>query len=221
MIFAAGFGTRMRPLTDSTPKPLIQVGGQSLLDHTVGLIKDAGLTPSVVNAHYLSDQIEAHFENDPHTRVITEQVILDTGGGLKNAATWLSGDVVITTNADNIWAQGNPFITIAHHWTPDAPACLLCAHKDQVHGRDGPGDFELHHDGRLTRGGDFVFLGVQIIDKRLVTAVPQDVFSLNVVWDDLIKQGKLFGAVFDGVWCDVGRPENIELAAQILDQGRV
>jgi len=217
MIFAAGFGTRMRPLTDTLPKPLIQIGDTTLLDHTMGLATAAGLDVPIVNAHYLSDQISAHLSEHAETAVIHENPILDTGGGLKNAASRLSGDFAITTNSDNIWNGPNPFTTALSAWQPSMPACLLCAKTENTVGRIGPGDFSIDGDGKLTRGGDYVFLGVQIIDKTLVTAIPDEVFSMNRVWDVLIAQGSLFGAVYDGTWCDVGKPENIPLAQRVLN----
>lgn len=221
MIFAAGFGTRMRPLTDHQPKPLIQIGNTTLLDHTIDLAYAANFRVPVVNAHYLSDQIHAHLVHHKDTRVVQENTILDTGGGLKNAAHLLNGEFVITSNSDNIWNGPNPFSTLVSAWKAEFPACLLCTKTTNTVGRSGPGDFDIDNDGKLTRGGDYVFLGVQIINKTLVTRIPDTVFSMNAAWDALIEQGKLFGAVYDGVWCDVGRPENIALAQRVLSGAHV
>mgnify|MGYP002620909319 CR=1 FL=1 len=191
MVFAAGFGTRMQPLTNHTPKPLIQIGKTCLLDHTLDLAKQAGLTKCVVNAHYLAEQIKDHLAGTT-AHVVVEDEILDTGGGLKNAAPLLDGDMVITSNSDNIWNGENPFSKLLCASQVIGETALLVAHKDNVTGRSGPGDFELHDDGTLTRHGDYVFLGIQQIALHHVLAEHQSVFSMNVVWDKLIEQGKLF-----------------------------
>lgn len=213
MIFAAGFGTRMRPLTDKVPKPLVRIGDTTLLDHTLGLARLAKLGNIVVNAHYLSDQIESHLAGtDCH--VISESEILDTGGGLKNAAHKFTGEYVITSNSDNIWRGENPFQVLCQNARSETT--LLVAQKDAVLGRNGPGDFDLSSKGHLTRGGDYVFLGVQIIELGPIISFNENIFSLNVIWDQLIAENRLFGVPYDGTWCDVGRPENIEMAKDLL-----
>lgn len=221
MVFAAGFGTRMRPLTNTTPKPLLPVGQTCLLDHTIDLAQNAGVSRLVVNAHYLATQIENHLQDQRDVHVIVEDPILDTGGGLKNAAGHFDGPFVFTSNSDNIWAGQNPFSLLATQWKPHQRGLLLCAPVKKVIGRDGPGDFDIDPAGRVTRGGDFVFLGVQIISKEVVIQVPETVFSLNTVWDQLMLDGNLYGQIYDGLWCDVGRPENIQLAESLLKESRV
>ncbi len=215
MIFAAGFGTRMRPLTDTMPKPMIPVAGRPLLDHTLDLIDAAAAGPVVINAHYLADHIAKHLANTPHVIQI-EDPILETGGGLKRAAADLAAPTCFTLNSDAIWAGPNPLNVLEQNWSDDMGALLLLQHVDQVAGRAPPGDFHMDPSGKLRRGGDWVFLGAQITTLAPVTARPETVFSLNVVWDDLIEQGRVFGAAYDGGWCDVGRPENIAKAEQMM-----
>lgn len=216
MIFAAGFGARMRPLTQNRPKPLLPIGDTCLLDHTLDLARAAGMGRMVVNAHYLADQVEDHLADQPEISVIVEDTILDTGGGFKNALPQFEDTFIVTSNSDNIWAGANPFTTLLDGWTADMGARLVCAHMDQVRGRKGAGDFNIDANGMITRGGDFVYLGVQVIDRNLVSAIDQSIFSMNLVWDALIARNALHAVLYDGIWCDVGRPENIALAETLL-----
>ena len=216
MIFAAGLGTRMRPLTDHTPKPLIKVAGRVLLDHALDLTCQAGITTTIVNAHYLADQIVTHLAGRD-VQVSVEPTLLDTGGGLKAAAAQIDAPFVTTLNSDAIWRGPNPITQLWAQHRGHMGALLLLAPVHRLHGRDGGGDFGMGADGRLTRGGDLLYLGAQIIAMEQVTKRPEDVFSLNLCWDDLAQVGGLYGCIYDGDWCDVGRPENIAMAEALLD----
>ncbi|MGR3433433.1 MAG: nucleotidyltransferase family protein [Shimia sp.] len=212
MIFAAGFGTRMRPLTDDRPKPLIEVAGRPLLDHALAPARAAGCAPIVVNAHYLADQIVTFLAGSEIEVQVEAPTLLDTGGGLKAALPRLRGDAVATMNADAVWAGPNPFDVLEAAWRPGMGALLACVPPGDALGRTGGGDFALGPDGRLRRGGAWVYTGAQIVETAPVAAVPDDVFSLNRVWDALAAEGRLFGVAYPGRWCDLGRPENIALA---------
>lgn len=217
MLFAAGFGTRMAPLTDTRPKPLIEVGGQTLLDHTLGLAQ--GIAPSrlIVNTHYLADQIIGHLHGKKISISLEQSLILDTGGGLRAALPLLDGDHVITSNTDAIWRGPNPFEALLEAWNPQQmDALLLCLPLSEAVGRDAPGDFSLGKGGLLSRGGDHVFTGVQIVRTALVADHPETVFSLNAVWDEAISKGRAFGVHYTGTWCDVGQPSGIALAETLL-----
>lgn len=214
MIFAAGFGTRMGVLTKDMPKPLIKVAGRPLIDHTLDLTQH--LSPVVVNTHYLGNQISDHLSGSG-VKISHEDAILETGGGLKNALSLLGEGPVCTMNSDAIWVGGNPFDVLASHWQPDMGALLLMKHVDNTHGRSAPGDFAMDKMGRLTRSGDYVYLGAQIIQTESVANFPDTAFSLNVIWDELIEKGRVYGCVYDGQWCDVGRPENITAAESMLE----
>ena len=215
MIFAAGFGNRMRPLTADLPKPLVLVAGQSLLDRTLALAHVAGISKVIVNTHYLAHKIHNHLQDQP-VKIIHEPEILDTGGGLKNARPLFRGAKAFTSNGDAIWSGPNPFSTLALHWQDKCDALLLCAPISQIHGRLAPGDFAVSNDGKITRGGDWVYLGVQIIRLGALNEITEKVFSLNVIWDLLMKRGTLYAAHYSGQWCDIGTPENIALGAAIL-----
>ena len=215
MIFAAGFGKRMRPLTADLPKPLVVVAGQSLLDRTLALAHVAGISKVIVNTHYLAHKIHNHLQDQP-VKIIHEPEILDTGGGLKNARPLFRGAKAFTSNGDAIWSGPNPFSTLALHWQDKCDALLLCAPISQIHGRLAPGDFAVSNDGKITRGGDWVYLGVQIIRLGALNEITEKVFSLNVIWDLLMKRGTLYAAHYSGQWCDIGTPENIALGAAVL-----
>ena len=217
MLFAAGFGTRMQPLTDETPKPLIEVAGQTLLDRTLDLALEGGIKKIAVNTHYLGSAIEKHLK-DSSVDIFHEQNILDTGGGLKNASSAFNGSTVFTSNSDAIWSGENPFLFLAKHWEDDCDALLLCAQISNIHGREKPGDFDLSENGTINRAGNLVYLGIQIIRLSLVDEVSESVFSLNLIWDTLIERNRLKVATYSGQWCDVGRPENIVFGKQLLER---
>ena len=215
MIFAAGFGKRMAPLTDTTPKPLIAVGGTTLLDHTLGLAQRAGYGHIVINTHYRHAQIAAHLAGRAGVSTTHEPQILETGGGLAAAAGQFTSPTVTTSNSDAVWAGPNPF-DCPLDLPVDCDAMLLCAHVSQVLGRTGPGDFSIDANGHITRGGNYVYLGIQHIRLAPVTAHPETAFSLNVIWDKLIQIGRIRAQLYTGQWCDVGRPENIATANRLL-----
>ncbi|MBV7395258.1 nucleotidyltransferase family protein [Mameliella sediminis] len=216
MLFAAGFGTRMGALTATRPKPLIEVAGKPLLDHALDLT--AGLRTRVVNAHYLADQIAQHLAGSD-VQVSTEQPdILDTGGGLRHALPLLGTHSVYTLNTDAIWNGPNGLDLLSRAWDPDRmDALLLCVPLDRAIGRKGSGDFSLAPDGQLTRNGDLVYTGAQIIKTEGLNAIPDKVFSLNRLWNEQAAAGRLFGLTYPGQWCDVGHPEGISLAERMLN----
>ena len=217
MLFAAGFGTRMRPLTDSRPKPLISVAGHPLLQHAYDIAKAATNGSVIVNAHYLADQVISYVSDKNVVVSLEESRILDTGGGLKAALPLISGNVVATLNTDAVWTGANPLQTLFGGWDSHAmDALLLCIPQDRTLGRTGAGDFSMSPEGRMSRGGDLVYTGAQIIRTDILHNWPEDVFSLNAVWNDLMNQGRLSGVVHRGGWCDVGHPGGIEQAEAML-----
>ncbi len=217
MIFAAGFGTRMRPLTDTMPKPLIQVAGRRLIDHAVAPAIEAKLSPIIVNAHYRADQINDAFSGTDITVIDEQPEVLETGGGLKNAAPHFSENSVATMNSDAVWRGPNPFEPLLAEWDPDRmDALLLCVPMERALGRDGRSDFALRDDGQLIRGDGWVYTGAQIINMDRVQNHPERIFSLNEVWNTAAKDGRLFGVEYSGTWCDVGQPSSIALAEGML-----
>ncbi len=221
MLFAAGFGTRMGALTADRPKPLIPVAGKALIDHA--LEQAAGAGRVVVNLHYRGDQIRAHLAGRPEIAFSAEtDTILETGGGLKRALPLLAADPVFTMNSDAVWTGPRAMGQLAAAWdAPRMDALLLLVPRDRAVGHRGKGDFAIDDAGRLTRGADLVYTGAQIIRTRPFADWPGQVFSINPVWDAMAAQGRLFGLVHRGGWCDVGRPESIALAEAMLGQAGV
>lgn len=218
MFFAAGFGTRMGALTKDTPKPLIPVAGRPLLDHALELADNYGPLRKYVNAHYLADQITAHVDPSAAKVIVEHPQVLDTGGGLKNALPLLGNAPVFTSNTDAVWSGPNPLTLLKQAWRPDdMDALLLCVPLENAIGRQGGGDFALDDNDRLIRKGDMVYTGVQIIKTDGLLDISDDVFSLNVLWNRMLENGRLFGARYPGKWCDVGHPDGITLAETMLD----
>lgn len=217
LFFAAGFGTRMRPLTDTRPKPLVPLGGRPMIDHALGLAEAAGIERKVANAHYLADQVAAYLE-PKGVRISHEHGrILDTGGGLRAARPLLGAGPVFTMNTDAIWQGPNPLSLLRAAWRPEEmDALLMLIPPAQAVGHAGTGDFHRDAQGRLRRGPGAIYGGAQIIKPELTEEVTEPAFSLNRVWDRLIGDGRLHGISYPGRWCDIGTPEGLRRAEAVL-----
>ncbi|MDP3961750.1 MAG: nucleotidyltransferase family protein [Pseudorhodobacter sp.] len=226
MLFAAGFGTRMGALTATCPKPLLKVGGRALIDHALALADQAGVSRKVVNLHYLPDQLAAHLAPRRDVALAWERAeILETGGGLRAAVPLLGPGPVFTLNSDAVWTGANPLARLRATWDEARmDALLLLAPTERALGHTGRGDFVLDATGRISRADGalgLVYLGAQIIRPDRLAAIPSRVFSLNLLWDRLIAEGRAFGVVHHGGWCDVGHPESIALAEALLARDHV
>lgn len=217
MIFAAGKGTRMAPLTDVTPKPLIPIAGRSLLDRGIDLARGAGIKRIVVNTHHLGHLIRDHLSASGIAVSDEADLLLETGGGLRKALPLLGPGPVLTLNPDVIWTGPNPLSALLKAWRDDMDALLMLVPLSRTHGRQGGGDFNLDPLGRLLRQGDLVYGGAQIIRPDRLAEIAEDVFSLNRLWDLMIADGRAYGIVHGGEWCDVGRPDSIPLAEGLLN----
>lgn len=218
MLFAAGFGTRMGALTADRPKPLVPVAGRPLIDHALALADAAGLGRIAVNLHYRGDRIARHLAARRDIALSWERgPILDTGGGLRAALPLLPPGPVVTLNTDAVWTGPNPLAALAAAWDgATMDALLLLLPGAAATGHAGPGDFTLHPDGRLTRGGPYVYLGAGVMNPAALEGVPGPAFSLNRAWDRLIAAGRCHGLIHTGGWCDVGHPGGIALAEAML-----
>lgn len=217
MLFAAGFGTRMGALTAHQPKPLIPVAKRALIDHALDLTE--GLVDKVVvNLHYRGEQLRQHLAHRSNITFSDEQErILETGGGLRKALPLLGDGPVFTLNSDAVWTGQNPLKQLSAAWQPaKMQALLLLGTPNTIRGRKGAGDFGLHADGRIFRGGPLTYLGAQIICPEGLSQIPEDMFSLNRLWDQQIAEGCAFGVIHNGLWCDVGHPEGITIAEDML-----
>lgn len=227
MILAAGLGTRMRPLSEGKPKPLIQVMGKALIDHAIDRLKAAGVTLIVVNVHYKAEMLKAHLakRKDVEIRISEENDnLLDTGGGIAKALPYFEGQPFFTHNSDSMWVEGmgSALNRMKARWKPqDMDALMLLASAVTAIGYEGRGDFEMDPWGRLTRRGEqklapFVWTGVQIVHPRLFDGAPAGKFSINPLWDKAMARGRLHGMRLDGVWIHVGAPEGFHDAEAFL-----
>lgn len=230
MVMAAGLGKRMRPLTATRPKPLIEVAGRPLIDHVFDRLRAAGVHRTVVNVHYLADLLEAHLAQAEGIEVIVSDeraLLMETGGGIVQARALLGEAPFIVANADNLWIDGpaDALRLLAARWDDAAmDALLLLVPYARAHNHRGQGDFSLDRAGRLVRRkpgrvAPFVYTGVQIMAPRLLDGWPSEPFSTNLMWDRAIAAGRAFGIVHEGLWFDVGTPAAIGRTEALLANG--
>lgn len=222
MVMAAGLGKRMRPLTVTRPKPLIDVAGKPLIDHVFDRLGAAGVRRAVVNVHYLADQLEAHLRarvKGIELRISDERgQLMETGGGLVQARALLGDQPFLCVNSDNLWVDGpsDAIRLLSAQWD-DArmDALLLLVPLARATCHRGQGDFRLDAFGRITerrkpgRLAPFVYTGVQILSPRVLRDWPEGPFSTNLFWNRALEAGRLWGAVHQGLWFDVGSPRAI------------
>jgi N-acetyl-alpha-D-muramate 1-phosphate uridylyltransferase len=227
MVMAAGLGNRMRPVTDTRPKPLVAIAGRTLLDHALDRLAEAGIGRAVVNVHYLADQIEAHLAGyDGLDITISDErdQLLETGGGVLRALPLL-GPEFLVMNSDSLWLERGTrnLSRLLEAWAPEAmDILLLLAPLARTLGYDGRGDFTMGADGRLARrepGGSapYVYAGVGVMKASLFTGgepLPPGPFSLNVLFDRAIAAQRLYGLELDGEWLHVGTPAAIKAAEE-------
>jgi MurNAc alpha-1-phosphate uridylyltransferase len=217
MLFAAGFGTRMGALTKNCPKPMVEVAGQPLIGHAIALTQGAGLRRVVANVHYLPDQVRAYLA--PRGVEISDESekILETGGGLRKAQALLGPGPVFTLNTDAVWTSEDVIGKLRAAWDPSKmDALLVLVPTDRAVGYQGDGDFTLAANGQLSRGQGYVYTGLQILNPTGIETIKEDAFSLNLLWDQMLEAGRVFGMIHTGGWCDVGRPYCIALAEEML-----
>ena len=225
MVLAAGFGQRMRPLSDRTPKPLIKVAGQPLIAHVFDRLREADVKKAVVNAHYLADQIIDWTKtvSSPATEIADERdMLLDTGGGINRALPRLGTEPFFVMNSDSFWIDaGTPALQrLRQGWRDgDMDCLLLLCDPTRTTGYDGPGDFVLDEEGRLIRRKHaapgqlaLAYIGGYLAHPRLFADAPAGAFSMNFLWDRAIAKRRLFGLAHQGHWLHVGTPEAITYA---------
>jgi MurNAc alpha-1-phosphate uridylyltransferase len=223
MVLAAGLGLRMRPLTETMPKPLVPVAGQPLLDHVLDKLAQANVTEAVVNVHYLPDQIINHVKTrtTPKVTISDERdQVLGTGGGVVKALPLLGDEPFFHLNADTMWIDGvRPNLTrLAEHFDPaKMDVLLLMAPTAHSIGYSGKGDYEMRTDGTLRRRKEnqvvpFVYAGVAILSPRIFADAPDGEFALTKLFDRANEEERLFGLRMDGVWMHVGTPDAVRAA---------
>jgi MurNAc alpha-1-phosphate uridylyltransferase len=223
MVLAAGRGERMRPLTDTLPKPLVAVAGKPLIDHVLDRLAAAGVERAVVNVHYLADLIERHLQarKTPRIAISDERAaLLDTGGGVANALALLGRAPFFHVNSDTIWIDGvRPNLQrLAAAFDPATmDALLLLAPSAGSVGYAGPGDFTMAGDGRLAAREEreiapFVYAGAAVLRPELFDGAPAGAFSLTRLFSRAGEAGRLHGLRLEGVWMHVGTPDAIREA---------
>ncbi len=231
VILSAGLGTRMRPLTLTTPKPLLPLGGQPILAHTLARLREAGISRIIVNAHYLADQIEDFLRPYPGVSVTHEAELQDTGGAIAAMAAkgLLPNTPFFVINGDTYWVDG-PSPTLARLSRGFDPAAhdarLLLARTAGAVAETWRGDFLWPRDGKLQRRGErdvapFLYAGVQLVSPMLFKDAPEGAFSMNRLWDTALAQDRLEAIVHDGVWFHLSTPEDLARAETVLQAREV
>lgn len=223
MVLAAGRGERMRPITDTMPKPLVKVGGQAMLDQVLDRLAAAGVERAVVNVHYLADQIERHLATRQQPQIVISDEraeLLDTGGGVVKALGELGREPFFHVNSDTLWIDGvKPNLTrLAEAFDAGRmDALLLLAPAAGSIGYGGRGDFNMEPDGQLKRRTEqevapYVYAGAAVLSPTLFVGAPTGPFSLTRLFDRAEAAGRLHGLRLEGVWMHVGTPDAIALA---------
>jgi MurNAc alpha-1-phosphate uridylyltransferase len=230
MVLAAGLGTRLRPVTDTIPKPLVEIDGRPLIDHAIDRLASAGVEHVVVNVHYKAAMIAAHLARRDHPRVeLSEEAeLLDTGGGVARALPLL-GEAFFVVNSDVFWLDHKPpaLLRLAAAFDPAiTDAVLLLQRTATAVGYEGSGDYFLDSRGNPRRRGEgelapYLFAGIQLLHRRLFDELPGPVFSLVRLFDRAERAGRLAAVVHDGEWYHVGTPEGLALTRERLASHRV
>ncbi|GIL01767.1 MAG: mannose-1-phosphate guanylyltransferase [Alphaproteobacteria bacterium] len=227
MVLAAGLGTRMRPITERLPKALVRVCGKALIDHALDALAAVGTGTAVVNVHHLADQVEAHLAARPAPRIIISDErarLLESGGGIARALPALGARPFYVLNADSFWIEGSRanLGRLVRQWDGGVmDGLLLVAGVTNAIGYAGDGDFTMDAVGRLVRRGErrvapFAYAGAAILHPRLFASAPDGPFSLNLLFDQALERGRLFGLRLDGLWLHVGTPEAIREAEEAI-----
>jgi MurNAc alpha-1-phosphate uridylyltransferase len=227
MVLAAGLATRMRPLTNTTAKPLLTLGGRTLLDHALDHLVDAGVETVAVNAHWQADAVAAHLARrppPPATVLLREEHLLETGGGVRAALAVLGADPFFVVNGDAFWLNGpiSALRRLAAAFDDSVDGVLLLHRTSHVHAEVGYGDFALDKWGTPRRRKErevlpYIYAGVQLIHPRLLAGMPEGAFSMNQAWDIALAAGRLRAVVHDGIWFHLSTPTDLTEAEQILE----
>lgn len=225
-ILGAGLGSRMRPLTDTMPKPMIPLGGKPLIDHVIARLQKAGVEKFVVNVHYLAEKLEAHLKNKTNIEIIISNErdeLLDTGGGLMKAKTHLDDEPFFIHNSDSVWIEENKegcsnlSRMVKAFDANKMQSLMLLADRQTALGYDGKGDFVFNEDQTLTRrtgdeATDYVFAGVSVAHPSLLLGAQVGAFSLNKLWDAALSNHTVYGLKHQGLWMHVGTPDSLKQA---------
>lgn len=234
MVLAAGLGTRMRPITNTIPKPLVKIDGKPMIDYALDSLRDAGVERAVVNVHHFADQMEGHLKSYEGLDILVSderEALLDSGGGLAKGLKLLGRELLFVMNADLFWIGERParpsnLTRLAGFFdTARMDMALLCVRIEDTTGHNGRNDFSLSPDGRLKRYRDdtsnpVVYAGAIAMSPSLLDDAPEGPFSLNAYFDKAIARGRLYGMMLEGHWLTVGTPEAIGEAEETIRRFR-
>jgi len=234
MVLAAGLGTRMRPITDTIPKPLVKIGGKPMIDYALDSLVGAGVERAAVNVHHFSDQMEDHLRHYRGLDILISDerdALMNSGGGLAKGLKLLDREPVFVMNADLFWigepaGQPSNLRRLAGFFDAERmDMALLCVRIEDTTGHNGKNDFSLAADGRLTRYRDdpsnpVVYAGALVMSPALLDDAPEDAFNLNIYFDRAIARGRLFGMLMNGHWLTVGTPDAIGEAEETIRRFR-
>lgn len=231
MVLAAGLGTRMRPITETMPKPLVRIGGKPMIDYVLDALIAAGVRTIVVNVHHHADQMETHLAKEKRVEIrISDERdrLMDSGGGLAKGLKLLDQDQpALVMNADLFWVgepDGEPdnLSRLAKQFDASRmDMSMLCVEQDQTTGHNGKNDFSMAQDGRLTRhvpgaANPVVYAGALVLMPHMLDDAPEGPFNLNIYFDRAIAAGRLYGTGLKGQWLTVGTPDAIAPAEAVV-----
>lgn len=232
MVLAAGLGTRMRPITETIPKPLVNVAGKPLIDYALDMLAEAGCTRAAVNVHHLADQMVSHLSRYRHMEIVISDEtggLLNSGGGLAKGLKLLPEGPVFVMNADLFWIGEAPggksnLRRLADFFDPaEMDMAMLCVRIEDTTGHDGKIDFSMFEDGRLVRhrqgeGQGVIYAGAIVLHSSLFADAPEGAFNLNIYFDRAIAAGRLRGIVLEGHWVTAGTPDAIAAAEAAVER---
>lgn len=230
MVLAAGLGTRLRPITDTMPKPLVPIAGKPMIDYGLDALAEAGVKRAVVNVHHFADQMTAHLAGRTVPEIVLSDEtdrLMNSGGGLAKGLKLLGREPVLVMNADLFWIGEKPgqktnLQRLAESFDPETMDILmLCVKLEDTTGHNGKKDFSLDTEGRLTRyregsGTPVVYAGALALMPALLDDAPDDAFNLNIYFDRAIEADRLRGIMLEGHWITVGTPEAIGAAEAVI-----
>jgi MurNAc alpha-1-phosphate uridylyltransferase len=230
MVLAAGLGTRLRPITDTMPKPLVPIAGKAMIDYGLDALAEAGVKRAVVNVHHFADQMTAHLANRTEPQIILSDEtdgLMNSGGGLAKGLKLLGRDPVLVMNADLFWIGETPgrpsnLTRLAEAFDPQhMDMLMLCVTLEETTGHNGKRDFSMDAAGRLKRYKDgddtpYVYAGAIAMMPALLDDAPDDAFNINIYFDRAIEKGRLYGITLDGHWITVGTPDAIGAAEAVI-----
>jgi len=216
-ILAAGEGTRMRPLTNSVPKPMVQLDGKSIIDYTIDKLMEVGIKKIIVNSYYLATVLEEHLQHKDNIVISREDDLLDTGGGVKNALTLIDAESFYLINGDAFWVDtnSNALEALAEAWDPDKMDILLLLQPiDRMKLTQGVGDYTLDDNKKpirkIDQSGELMFTGIRITKANIFKNTPEGKFSYMQLMDDAERINKLSAVIYDGDWHHISTPQDLE-----------